>query len=66
MICQTAPEERPETCSRFAADFRPAGDILTILLILSKNLGESMRCANETCCNCLPTQNSEAPVFYNG
>jgi hypothetical protein len=44
-----------------AADFRLAGNILTILLILSKNLGESMRCVNDTCGNCLLTQNSEEP-----
>ena len=39
----------------------PAGNILSILLILSKNPGESMRCVNDTCGNCLPTQNSEEP-----
>jgi hypothetical protein len=43
--------------------FRLAGNILSILLILSKNLGESMRCVNDTCGNCLPTQNSEEPFL---
>ena len=41
-------------------DFRPAGDILSIL---SKNPGESMRCVNDTCGNCLPTQNNEEPFL---
>jgi hypothetical protein len=40
---------------------RRIGNILSILLILSKNLGESMRCVNDTCSNCLPTQSSEEP-----
>jgi len=43
---------------------RPAGNILSILLILSKNLGELMRCVNDTCSNCLPTQNSEKSDFF--
>ena len=34
----------------------PAGNILSILLILSK-----MNHVNDTCGNCLPTQNSEDP-----
>jgi len=70
MICQTAPEERPETRIRFAVFFLhwiallAAGNILSILLILSKNLGDSMRCAEYACSNCLPTQNSEEPFFF--
>jgi len=48
-----------------AADFRPAGNILSILLIMSKNLGESICYAEYTCSNYLPTQNSEEPFKYS-
>ncbi|MFH1019929.1 MAG: hypothetical protein V1782_04835, partial [Pseudomonadota bacterium] len=52
----------PQVMVYCLSGFRPAGNILSILLILSKNPGESMRCVNDTCSNCLPTQNSEEPT----
>jgi hypothetical protein len=53
----------PQAMAYCLSGFRPAGKILSILLILSKNPGELTRCVEGACSNCLPTQNSEEPFF---